>query len=125
MSYNSWWLPDDVVPPQWVSDPGVPHRGGAPHTHQVPPAHSGNLTAPAAISATTSVHAAESPVLPLKNLRADAPGATELQCALKGGRPLPHADQSNSQVCSTSASHQHPWSNPAEPTVHPQSLPLL
>jgi hypothetical protein len=46
------------------------------------------LSAPGAISAETSVHAVEEPGLPLENLRADAPGAAELQCALKGGRPL-------------------------------------
>jgi hypothetical protein len=41
------------------------------------------------MSVTTSVHAVESPGLPPENLRADAPGTAELQCALKGGRPLP------------------------------------
>jgi hypothetical protein len=56
-----------------------------------PSAPLANLSAPAAISATTSVHAAEQPVLPLEILSADAPGGAELQCALKGGRTLPVA----------------------------------
>jgi hypothetical protein len=46
------------------------------------------LSAPGAISGQTSVHAVEEPWLPLGNLSADAPGASELQCALTGGKPL-------------------------------------
>jgi hypothetical protein len=46
------------------------------------------LSAPGASSAQTSVHAVEEPWLPLENLSALDPGAPELQCALKGGRPL-------------------------------------
>jgi hypothetical protein len=58
-------------------------------TLQGPSALLANLCAPPAISATTSVHAVEQPGLPLENLSAYAPGAANLQCALKGGRPLP------------------------------------
>jgi hypothetical protein len=46
------------------------------------------LSAPGASSGQTSVRAVEEPWLPLGNLSADAPGAAELQCALKGGKPL-------------------------------------
>jgi hypothetical protein len=56
---------------------------------QGPSAPLANLSAPAAISATTSVHAVEQLGLPPENLSADAPGASKPQCALKGGRPLP------------------------------------
>jgi hypothetical protein len=38
-----------------------------------------------------SVHAVEGPWLPLENLRADAPGASKLQCALKVVKPCFHA----------------------------------
>jgi hypothetical protein len=46
------------------------------------------LSAEGASSDQTSVHAVEGPWLPLGNLSADAVGAAELQCALKGDRPL-------------------------------------
>jgi hypothetical protein len=46
------------------------------------------LSAPGAIFVQASVHAVEEPWLPLQNLSAHAPGAAELQCALKGGGPL-------------------------------------
>jgi hypothetical protein len=57
-------------------------------TSQGPSALLANLSAPAAIAFTTSVHVVDQPGLPLENLSADAPGAARLQCALKGGRPL-------------------------------------
>jgi hypothetical protein len=47
-----------------------------------------NLSALVATSVTPSMHAVEEPGLPLENFRADAPGSAELECALKGGRPL-------------------------------------
>jgi hypothetical protein len=46
------------------------------------------LSAPGAISVATSVHAVWQLRVTLADLRADAPAATELECALKGGRPL-------------------------------------
>jgi hypothetical protein len=58
-------------------DVGVKQRPSAPLA---------NLSAPAAISATTSVHAVEHAVSPLGDLRAHAPGAAKPQCALEGGR---------------------------------------
>jgi hypothetical protein len=57
------------------------HTGGV--KDQGPSALLANLSAPAAISFTTSVHTVEQPGFPLENLSADAPGR-----ALKGGRPL-------------------------------------
>jgi hypothetical protein len=56
---------------------------------QGPSAPFPNLSAPDAISVTTSVHAVEGPALPLKNPSADVPGAAKPQSALKGGTPLP------------------------------------
>jgi hypothetical protein len=47
-----------------------------------------DLSTPGAISVTPPVQTVEQARLPLENLRADAPGAAEVQCALKGGRPL-------------------------------------
>jgi hypothetical protein len=55
---------------------------------QGPTAPLANLSAPATISATTSVHAVQQPGLPLGNLSADAPETAKPQCALKGGRTL-------------------------------------
>jgi hypothetical protein len=59
----------------------------------------GNLSAPATISATTSVHAVEQPGLPLEDLSADAPRAAKLQCALKGGRTLQGIPQNPTPTC--------------------------
>jgi hypothetical protein len=75
-------------------DPSGPaHLPGWPllpsqHCSQESTAPFAFLGAPGASSGQTSVHAVEEPWLPLGSLSADAPGAAELHCALKGGKPL-------------------------------------